>query len=1455
MLSSQNYIYSAMTSLLIFSSAMTAAADTNGADCPVLYGYNCVNGYYVDTSLPGGIYSFTPNSTVGLRAEAAAYTVREPKYACYGNGKFYAFDVDYNWWRGTSTTIMTVYDAQTWQQLDEHSWDDMVPQFGITYNPADGKIYTIMVDPENGFDDLIASINPVDYEITTVADLPWGLYFTTIFAGPDNRIYHLNSTDYRLYYTDLTTGQSYSIGEPQGFDCDDTRCAVYDFHQGGVAYFSCPDYEQTHIYRIDIETGEMTLCTTMPEHEYIAGMFIPEAEAEAPEAVSHLNIGQTDTVCPTVSLDMPNTTYGGKPLESDLVLLIDVDEEVTTIEAQAGEHVEWATSMNNGQHLIRVTVRNANGTSPERRLSTYVGADVPAAVENLTQTIDSLNSRVTLSWQAPTLSKFGGSIDPASLTYRVIRNPLDVVIADGLTECTITDQLPDAFAHYSYTVTPYSPMGEGESATTEEFAWGNAFVPPFTEGFENYDDYDRWTTQNLLEDELGWYLMMGVASTLHNDAADADYYLFSPAISLSADQTYTLAFTAHANGWSDLLACLCVGLATAPEADACSTLLLDTLSMRSYSNTEYFADFKIEQSGTYYLYFHDVTPASGSQATLEKLSLTINSALSAPDGVGQLKASYMEGGKGASISFTAPMTSADGQLLDMIDRIELSHQGEKDLLHTFDNPAPGEALSFDHGNAKDGRQTYMVTTYSHDQKGMTLHTSAYVGLDAPLSVRQLQAVQTEAGCVSLQWCTPIETGLNGGFVDVNNLSYNVYRMDDLDGYWTPVIGSNLSTLCFEDKNTNDALGSKRQTVVRYEVTANNKQGEGPRTSLLTNVGKAYPLTFKESFAAASYDTDGWYSLSNTGKGQWKAVDGAMLAVKPMFADGGMLQFANNSTLPSTATLYCPRVEIGQEAQHPMAVLYLYHGFEAEPEDLALDILVVANDGEAIQVTSLPYNDGTIGWQRHEIDLIDFVGSDNIRLRLKAYASDNSAALFVDNLSISDKVANDLELTHADFPAAVKAETPSMVTITVSNVGTEASSEAILRLQKDDEETDCTTIPSLNVGEAIALDLQMHNTLDDAYRQIGYQAILSYDADQHEANDASELTMVNIKGNTLPTLSLKGTTEGNIVSLEWNEPVATMAVPLTDDFEAYSPWASQGFGPWTTFDGDKEMTYWLRYWPSMGNHPYGELAYEVWNNQQAMNEGFFWTDEEFWPTHSGQTVLAAFTAIVDPITWDLPVENDNWIISPSIVGGTDVSFWINKVSSYNNEYFELLYSEQPALEAPDAADFMLLRRDSLMGDEGWKLISATLPREAIYFAIRHCTVTNGYVALLDDVTYTPDEGSEQAINRQGYNIYRDGERIATTEQCSYVDGEALDGTHTYAVTSCWAEGESMLSNRYITDVVQGIDYIEASETQDACLYNMAGIRIWSGKNHDCEPKIGNGIYLLNSKQQGRKIIVK
>ena len=59
-------------------------------------------------------------------------------------------------------------------------------------------------------------------------------------------------------------------------------------------------------------------------------------------------------------------------------------------------------------------------------------------------------------------------------------------------------------------------------------------------------------------------------------------------------------------------------------------------------------------------------------------------------------------------------------------------------------------------------------------------------------------------------------------------------------------------------------------------------------------------------------------------------------------------------------------------------------------------------------------------------------------------------------------------------------------------------------------------------------------------------------------------------------------------------------------------------------------------------------------------------------------------------------------------------------------------------------------------------------------------------MVDDVCYVGGSGV-----LKGYNVYRDQTLVATLEptRTTFTDSKVPDGTHTYAVTALYAEGES------------------------------------------------------------------
>lgn len=118
-------------------------------------------------------------------------------------------------------------------------------------------------------------------------------------------------------------------------------------------------------------------------------------------------------------------------------------------------------------------------------------------------------------------------------------------------------------------------------------------------------------------------------------------------------------------------------------------------------------------------------------------------------------------------------------------------------------------------------------------------------------------------------------------------------------------------------------------------------------------------------------------------------------------------------------------------------------------------------------------------------------------------------------------------------------------------------------------------------------------------------------------------------------------------------------------------------------------------------------------------------------------------------------------------------------------------------------------------------SVDLPEGAKYFAIR-CVTTNQYMLKVDDITYLP-VGAVSTLALTGYNVYRDGELVATTVEPSFADADAADGSHKYVVTAVYNRGESMPSNEVNADR-SGIAGVVVGGDSEAVYYNLQGQRV-------------------------------
>lgn len=485
----------------------------------------------------------------------------------------------------------------------------------------------------------------------------------------------------------------------------------------------------------------------------------------------------------------------------------------------------------------------------------------------------------------------------------------------------------------------------------------------------------------------------------------------------------------------------------------------------------------------------------------------------------------------------------------------------------------------------------------------------------------------------------------------------------------------------------------------------------------------------------------------------------------------------------------------------------YHGFDADPGDVKLYIYTNVDDEGFKLVDSVDYNNDESGWNRHSLALP--TGKNNVIIAFAANAVDASASILIDQLSVSEAKEHDISAENISLDKHVNHGDTTTATVRIINKGqnTEQNVEVVLL-------RDGVPFASDNVA-SIVKDMQCEVTFNiptgvaDMGKTYEWRAVSNLSTDEYAANDTTQLVSMTVSGSLAPTVpNLVGNVVGNKVSLAWTEPESqVMPATLTDGFDDYSEFIIDGIGNWKVYDGDGTQSIYFN-GPDIP-HRFEPIAWQVWN---PLDAGFDPSKSQFQvlQPHSGSQYLACWAA-TDGVSQTLT--NDDWLISPKVVSGSDLEFYLRVPNEDSGaQVIEILTSSSPGFDMDAISDdFTVLDRDSVYGTTDWVEFNYTLPDDANYFAIRCCTYESHTVLFLDDITFTPADSTTTNLTFGGYNVYRDGVKIATTNNLSYVDESPGTVNPVYFVTANWLECESAPSNNYVADLTTGILSTEVSNT--------------------------------------------
>lgn len=941
-----------------------------------------------------------------------------------------------------------------------------------------------------------------------------------------------------------------------------------------------------------------------------------------------------------------------------------------------------------------------------------------------------------------------------------------------------------------------------------------------------------------------------VQYTYSHDGAEADDWLVSPLLNLKSDRDYNLYVrtggTDHSHDF-DKSSDVKIFIGTGDDPTTYTNQVV--LNGGSEGGNDFFSSFNglfsVPSEGQYRFAIH----VTGSDANylkgigIDTLGITENCYFNAPAKVNDFKVTAgPKGERSATISFNAPTENYKGDALNEITNIYILNGNN--IIKTFNNPSPGEALSFTESSVDYGMATFSAYAENNIGKGLTVTDSAYIGTDIPIAPQNAKATD-HGDHLTISW-DPVTTGIHNGYIDVDNVTYTI-----TNSFGMPVSSNTKQTSI--DVIPNGLTGA--QHTIYYNITANVGDFTSEKASTYPTVlGDPYQLPFHESFANGSEENEGWWTYSNV-----NFYNFAPTNTQSSDGDNGCAYLSGYNYYHTTEGLigWLNTGKLSLSGTTNPGLVFSYSGYSYQATMPSRLVVLIDNGGQSIDTVAVDtFGVDTVAWHRAVIPLSKYKDSPYIVIRFGGIITDTyGAALFVDDVNVRDMLKDNLQ---------VKLETDSIVTlgrqenalVTVYNIGLdEASADSYnIHLFVDGKDVNTISGADLKANERGKYNITYVPSVNSG-NTIDVKAVVEYLPDL-DTNDNTASVSIKTKTSPLPKVTdLNGSTDGTIATIAWNAPDLSNIGPTTEGFEDYTPWTNQ-FGDWRTIDGDGANTsYDGRISTPVDGDP---NSYFIFNPSLA-DENYSESAPEFTP-YDGNQYLASFSA--DDRS---SVRNDDdWLISPELSGRAQtISFWAKSLS---HETFEV-YSSKTNNDRNSFTESLTSRAVTPTSD--WQQYSYDIPEGTKYFAIHHNTRIRGneLALFLDDITY---EGFYDYLVLTGYNVYRNGEFIANVKDVTSFTDTNASKADTYQVSAVYNAGESLPSDPIsieptgINSIKGGLHIAVAHETiiidgannEDSEIYSIDGSLICKHSGADNYTiNVKKGTYIVKVGNHVTKVIVK
>ncbi len=1455
----------------VFSSPVKASALSMNAPRKVA----AVNDAVGLPQLLGSVIYSEDFSGVGLYTIPTNSSQEFTRLFRYANAEFGGVLVDdtyftceyYNNPWGGSAIYYTGYDMKTGKDYFEVRGNYYT--YSMTYDPTTSTVYAIAnidgfyalakivfdVDQEAVIFDPIAAIDLDKFGMWNAIACDshgqlWAVY--SDFAEPQEGDEDLICTGSTLYKIDKTTAAVTKVGDT-GYDSLYASDATFEWKTDRLFWTVYNTAGEGFLTEIDKTSGAATVLYVFPDNEEVTGLVVPVPEAEdgAPAAVTDLKANFTaGSLSGSVDFTAPSKLFDGSEGSGSLTYTVTANgEKVATGTTTFGANVSAPVTLSvAGFYTFIVSVSNNVGESPKSEITSYVGADTPEAT---TVTAEYANGVMTVNWLPVTSSINGGYIDVDGITYTVTRFPDKKVVANKISATTFSENLPEPakLTTYYYEVVVNADNLSSEAARSNSVTIGSV-VPPFTATFEN--GLDGFKVVDANGDGKTWSAIDGRARIIFNSSVDMDDWLISPGMKLTAGKIYDIAaeFACGDTDYSERIEFM-VGTSADPESMKTVLLAPTDIVVPADAPMEWSDVFIPDTDGIYYFGFHGISEKNNFILYVDNFTITPAKTGDGPAALSDLTVTPgLNGVLTANVSFTTPSKTVSGKDLTALTKIELKRNGK--VIKTWTAPAVNTPINYVDNLPSAGEYTYTVVSYSELSNGPETAATVYVGVDYPGPVLRVSAFQTDKdGEVTVTWDAVVATQ-DGAPLDPSLVQYQVCLI--VDGSPVPFSGViDGTTYTFQ------AVAPGKQEFFQFAVVSQTDRGMGKilNESLSDNIPVGTP--YKGLTLSNQEDIDKYIlGINGRGGGSWSVYDDMFLASQ----DGDNRVFAMYGPYEGNyGDLYTGLVSL-EGMTNPGLTFYTFN-IDIAPDDPDINEIAVGvreNGGEEFKTleTVVVSETGPVdSWNRVVVDLSAYAGKT---IQVNFYSIVKAATYtIIDNIRIAPVYANDLAVTSVNAPEKVTTGDDYVVGVTVTNEGTAAVRTYNVELYNGKELIATKGGEALEGGLSadVAFDLTMSPF---ATSDLVLTAKVVLNGDENVANNAGKAVTVTPVASTLPTVNdLTAAIAEASVNLTWSEPDVTgiPADAVTEDFEDGLSFAPR-YGEWIFVDKD--------------NSPVdGFDNVDIPNIVEGVTKGSFWVwdtntlgaGNKYYGAHSGSKYLFALYRA------DMG-QSDEWAISPELNGSAQtISLYAKSYSGQYPEKLKLCYSTG----STDPDDFIVVKTiDRVPSD--WTCYQVDVPEGAKYFAINSCA-SNSFMLMVDDITFIP-EGAPVSVRLQGYDVYRNGEKItsAPVKDTKYTDINVENGsTYDYEVVTVYTKGQSLPSNvasvlyqgAGIDSVSNDVISIETTANSivisgatglSVAVYAVDGVSLYNGEG-DAQTvvPVQKGVYLVKVGQTVKKVLVK